>query len=197
MLDRLLRIVAALFQGAVFVVLTPLTGALLGAVVAHLVDGSHVMTGARIGAGVGGLFALSGFSLAVSAPVGPWAFLFFWLREMLGPLLAVAASVYSAFSLSCVEPTWLGSAAIVFIQPPISAGFISASNFFSMSDAGGAACVSAGEAMSPAARTNAESEMDRRMVGPSTLEPPASAFPHVPASLDPAGCDISEAGAPA
>src|SRR5690349_4547282 len=38
------------------------------------------------------------------------------------------AATHSAFALSCGDPTWLGSAASSFIQPPISAGSILASN---------------------------------------------------------------------
>jgi len=43
------------------------------------------------------------------------------------------ANTISAFALLCGEPTWLGSAAMIFIQPPISTGSIEASNRFSRS----------------------------------------------------------------
>src|SRR6266567_5496598 len=43
------------------------------------------------------------------------------------------ASAISAFALLWGEPTWLGSAAMVFIQPPISVGLIEASNRLSRS----------------------------------------------------------------
>src|SRR5436190_24297666 len=45
----------------------------------------------------------------------------------------ICAATHSAFALSCGEPTLFGSAASSFIQPPISAGSILASNAASRS----------------------------------------------------------------
>src|SRR5437867_9565461 len=79
------------------------------------------------------------------------------------------ASTLSAFALLCAEPTWLGSAAMVFIQPPISAGTIDASNRRSRStvaDAFEAVCAPSELATRSAANVPEPVRIARRILPP-------------------------------
>src|SRR5438552_2206982 len=79
------------------------------------------------------------------------------------------ASTLSAFALLWAEPTWLGSAAMVFIQPPISAGTIDASNRRSRStvaDAFEAVCAPSELATRSAAKVPEPVQIVRRILPP-------------------------------
>src|SRR5258706_9316954 len=89
------------------------------------------------------------------------------------------ASTISAFALLCGDPTWLGSAAMVFIQPPISAGLIEASNRRSRSAfavcAVGGVCAEVELTPNKTPSKTEPVEMTRRIL-PSTDNDPASVF---------------------
>src|SRR5262245_55134272 len=101
MVSKLLRLVAVLFQAFVYLVITPVTGALIGAgvpMLAHRLAG--IALGAKIGGTIGGLLALVGLTTVLSAPLGLRGFLGWWVAEILVPLLAAGLTVWSFFPLA-------------------------------------------------------------------------------------------------
>lgn len=87
--------VGALVEGAVFVVLTPLCGAVIGTLVGHICGNYQV--GLLAGLAVGAALATFGFTDSLDGPVGPGAFIDWFFHSVFLFELALGLAVLTYF----------------------------------------------------------------------------------------------------